>query len=94
MLNWLTDTLRLFTRVAVSANMKPVVEIQQPVQWVKSKLLAPRGNPPGVVNAGLFCDPTDDFFVACAGPNELFEFSGIDAGEFKKCPIKRTVVMI
>jgi hypothetical protein len=74
--------------------MKPVVEIQQPVQGVKSKPSAPQGYPPGVVNARFFSDPTGDFFVACARPNELFEFSGIDAGEFKKCPIKRTVVMI
>ena len=86
--------LGLLTQVAVSANMKPVVEIQQPVQWVKSKPLPPVGNPPGVVNAGLFCDPTDDFFVACACSNKLFEFSGINAGEFKKCAVKRTVVMI
>jgi hypothetical protein len=80
--------------VALSPNMKPVVEIQQQVQWVESNPLAPQGNTPEVVNAGLFCDPTDDFFVACAGPNELLEFSGINAGEFKKCAVKRTVVVI
>jgi hypothetical protein len=67
--------------------VKPVVEIQQPVQWVKSKPLTPQGNSPGVVNVGLFCDPTDDFFVARARPNELFECSGINAGEFKKCAV-------
>ena len=74
--------------------MKPVVEIQQPVQWVKSKPSAPQGNPPGVLNAGLSCDPTDDFFVARACLNELLEFIGIDAGEFKKCAVKRAVVVI
>jgi hypothetical protein len=74
--------------------VKPVVEIQQPVQWVKSKPFAPQGNSPWILNAGLFCDPTDDFFVARACPDKLFEFGGINAGEFKKSAVKRTVVMI
>jgi len=74
--------------------MKPVIKIQQQVQWVESNPLAPQGDTSEIVNAGVFCDPTDDFFVACAGPNELLEFTGINAGEFKKCAVKRTVVMI
>jgi hypothetical protein len=78
---------RYLIPAGVSANMKPVVEIQQPVHWVKSKPLTPEGNPSGVVNAGLFCDPSDDFLVGRACPNELFEFSGINAGEFEKCTV-------
>src|SRR5271165_4121691 len=69
---------RLFTRVHVSANVKPVVEVQQPVQGINSKPLAPDGNPSRLVNARLFCDPMDDFLVACTYRDELFEFGRIN----------------
>jgi hypothetical protein len=46
-----TRLLALFIRVGVSTNVKPVVDIQQPVHGIKSKPLAPQGNASGVADA-------------------------------------------
>lgn len=80
--------------LSVPTNVKPVVEIQHPVQRIKPKPLAPQGNPLGVVNAGLSRNPTSNFLVARTCRDELFEFSGVNAGEVEKPAVKWTVVMI
>ena len=61
---------------------------------IKSKPLASQGNSSGVVNARLFCDPSDNFLIARTCRDELLEFSGINPSEVEKCAIKRTVVMV
>ena len=61
--------------------MKPVVEIQQPVQRIKSTPLAPPGNPFSVVNAGLSRNPAGNLLVARTRRDELFEFSGVNPGD-------------
>ena len=72
----------------VPANVKPVVEIQQPVQRIKSKPLAPPGNPFSVVNAGLSRNPAGNLLVARTCRDELFEFSGVNPGEVEKRAVK------
>jgi hypothetical protein len=68
--------------------VKPVVKIQQPVQRIKSKPLAPQGNPSSVVNAGLSRNPTSNLFVARTCRDELFEFSSVNPGEVEKRAVK------
>ena len=86
--------VRLLAGAGVAANVKPIVEIQQPGQRIKPKPSAPLGNPFGVVNARVFCDPADDFPVARTRRDEMLEFGGIDPRKIEKCAVKRTIVMI
>jgi hypothetical protein len=74
--------------------MKPVVEIQQPIQRIKAKPSTPAGNLSVVVNARLFRDPSSDFLVARTCGDELFEFSGADPCKVEKRTVKRTIVMV
>src|SRR6516225_4043857 len=72
------------SELLVSTNVKPVVEVQQPIQRIKAKPLAPAGNLLMIMNAGLFRDPRSDFLVAHTCGHELFEFSGVYARKVEK----------
>jgi hypothetical protein len=74
--------------------MKPVVEVQHPIQRIKAKPLAPAGNLLVIMNAGLFRDPRRDFLIAHTCGHELFEFSGVYPRKVEKHAVKGAVELV
>jgi hypothetical protein len=65
----------------ISDDMKPVIEVQEPVPWIDPKPSVPARNQPGVLNLRLFGNPIGDFLIACARSDERFEFNARSRGQ-------------